>query len=193
MSRWTLAVAATALLMPATGIAQIQLGRPVLPHVEPFPDREKEPPPATVVPNQPPPAPPADEGRDLFRAAPGTFDPRFDRLLTPAELGMWFPQSATLWPVWIAPSHETYRRAGEVRPVEPTVRIVVEHRQVPPAPVPAPAPAMTLPAATVPLPAGHKKTLYVIPGCYAGDKPPRRDQLRAGCDMRNVRTISPVL
>jgi hypothetical protein len=72
------------------------------------------------------------------------------------------------------------------------MRIVVEHVLPPAAPI-VPAPAATLPATAVPAPAGHTRTLYVIPGCYAGDKPPRAEQLRAGCSLRNVRTISPVL
>lgn len=191
MSRWIFPVMVTLLLMPASGEAQRpRLGAPILPHVDPFPKPEKEPPPAPA-PSQPAPTVPSDGARDLFRAAPGTFDPRFDRVLTPAELGVWFPQSATVWPVWV--TSEPQRRAGDVRPIEQTVRIIIEHRQAPPAAVPPPAPAVTLPAATVPLPPGHKRTLYVIPGCYAGDKPPRRDQLRPGCDMRSVRTISPAL
>ena len=33
------------------------------------------------------------------------------------------------------------------------------------------------------------KTFYVIPNCYAGDKPPRQDQLRPGCNAADVRTI----
>ncbi len=37
------------------------------------------------------------------------------------------------------------------------------------------------------------KTFYVIPGCYAGDTPPRTDRLPGGCSSRNVRTIPPVL
>jgi hypothetical protein len=37
----------------------------------------------------------------------------------------------------------------------------------------------------VPAPA----TLYVIPGCYAGDAMPRAEQLRPGCAIENVRTV----
>jgi len=35
------------------------------------------------------------------------------------------------------------------------------------------------------------KTFYVIPGCYAGDKPPRRGTLPAGCDLARLRKVPP--
>lgn len=50
-------------------------------------------------------------------------------------------------------------------------------------------PAPVAPAAVTAPPAAPRKTLYVIPGCYAGDKPPRPDQLPAGCDARKIRTL----
>jgi hypothetical protein len=42
-----------------------------------------------------------------------------------------------------------------------------------------------------PPPPGVPKTFYVIPGCYAGDKPPQADRLPANCDAANARTIPP--
>jgi hypothetical protein len=197
MSRWLLCLVIGGVMLPANAAAQLpRLGAPMLPLVEPFPRApEKETPAPPAAPNQPSPPATAHGDRDLFRVERGTFDPRFDRLLTPAETGMFFPTGATVWPVWSAWGsswHEGYRRAGEVRPVEPTMRIIVEHRQAPAA-VPPPPPVVTLPAATPPPPAGHKRALYVIPGCYAGDKRPRRDQLRAGCDAKDLRVISPDL
>ena len=200
MSRWMLCVVVGGLMLPVNAAAQLpRLGATVLPQVEPFPrEPEKEAPAPSPSPNQPSPTAPASDDRDLFRAARGTFDPRFDRLLTPAESGMFFP-TATMWPagwpgMWVTPSPYAQRRAGEVHAVEPperTIRVVVEHRY-PPAPPAAPAPAVVLPAAAPPPPA-PKKTLYVIPGCYAGDKRPRRDQLRPGCDAKDLRVISPDL
>ncbi len=184
MSRWLLCLVVGGLMLPANAAAQLpRLGAPMLPLVEPFPrDREKE---ATA---------PASSDRDLFRAERGTFEPRFDRLLTPAETGMFFPTGAVVYPVWVQPYPvEGRRRAGMVHPEEPTVRIIIEHAPPPSAAVVAPpAPTVTLPAAAPPPPA-PKKTLYVIPGCYAGDKRPRRDQLRAGCDAKDLRVISPDL
>jgi hypothetical protein len=33
-------------------------------------------------------------------------------------------------------------------------------------------------------------TLYVIPGCYLGNRPPRAQSLPPGCDIKRSRTIS---
>jgi hypothetical protein len=41
--------------------------------------------------------------------------------------------------------------------------------------------------------AGVPKTFYVIPRCYAGDKPPRSGALRPGCNVANTRTIPAVV
>jgi hypothetical protein len=38
---------------------------------------------------------------------------------------------------------------------------------------------------------GTPKTFYVIPGCYAGDKPPRSGPLPRGCDRSKLRTVPP--
>lgn len=131
---------------------------------------------------------------DLFRASPDTYVPR-----PPDDLGMFFPPIAAPWPVWGPwfPGYSGYdpeisRRAGEVRPEPPTMRIVVEHVVPPPVSATPAPPATTMPAVAPPQP-GHKRTLYVIPGCYAGDRLPRAGQLRAGCSLRDVRTISPAL
>ena len=39
--------------------------------------------------------------------------------------------------------------------------------------------------------AGPPRTFYVIPNCYAGDKPPQADRLPAVCRMANVRRLTP--
>ncbi len=36
-----------------------------------------------------------------------------------------------------------------------------------------------------------RKTFYVIPGCYAGDRPPEVRALPAGCDLARLRTVGP--
>jgi hypothetical protein len=41
--------------------------------------------------------------------------------------------------------------------------------------------------------AGPPKTFYVIPRCYAGTSRPRADQLPAGCDVKDVREVPPVI
>ena len=48
---------------------------------------------------------------------------------------------------------------------------------------PTPQPRIPVTAAASP------KTLYVIPRCYAGDTPPRAEQLPAGCDASDVRAV----
>lgn len=53
---------------------------------------------------------------------------------------------------------------------------------------PADAPGIAL----APSRPGVPKTFYVIPGCYAGDKPPRREWLRPDCDMAALRIVPPV-
>jgi hypothetical protein len=125
--------------------------------------------------------PPPTE-RDVFVARPGTYAPRYDRRLTPAEMGLWFPPSTVVWPTILAAPP----------PAPPVVIVVVPPRSRSTAAPPAsPAPATPLPAATPASPAGPRKPLYVIPLCYAGDKPPRPDQLRPGCRLADLRTISP--
>lgn len=37
------------------------------------------------------------------------------------------------------------------------------------------------------------KTFYVIPKCYAGDKPPDKDRLPKGCLISNLRKVPPVV
>jgi hypothetical protein len=49
------------------------------------------------------------------------------------------------------------------------------------------------PRSEAPRVAAVPKTFYVIPGCYAGDTPPRMNRLPSGCSTNNVRTVPPVL
>jgi len=50
-------------------------------------------------------------------------------------------------------------------------------------------------AAVAPLgaPRAAAKTFYVIPGCYAGDRPPKDVRLPRGCDRSRVRAIPPTI
>lgn len=48
---------------------------------------------------------------------------------------------------------------------------------------PPDTPASVAPPNTAPV------TLYVIPGCYAGDKPPADGMLPSGCDVANLRIV----
>lgn len=46
-------------------------------------------------------------------------------------------------------------------------------------------------AAAVVLPRRPPETMYAIPGCYGGNRPPVADRLPAGCDIAKVRVIRP--
>ena len=51
--------------------------------------------------------------------------------------------------------------------------------------------AATSPPPAPPPPPGAPKTFYVIPGCYAGDRPPQTERLPPKCDAAQARTIPP--
>ena len=51
--------------------------------------------------------------------------------------------------------------------------------------------AATTPVPLPPIVPGKPKTIYVIPGCYAGDKPPRPEWLPRGCDRSRMRVVPP--
>ena len=48
-------------------------------------------------------------------------------------------------------------------------------------------------AAAPAAPPAQPKTFYVIPGCYAGDKPPSGDRLPPACDVTKLRTVPPAV
>jgi hypothetical protein len=112
---------------------------------------------------------------DLFRAKPDTYQPHPDRPLTvptPVIGGVYWPYVDTFQPV-------TRERLTAPRD-ERVVRIEIV---TPPPTRTEPAPAVAPP---VPRPPVVKKTLYVIPRCYAGDTPPGPD---THCDLTKLRTI----
>lgn len=118
--------------------------------------------------------------RDLFRARGDTFAPRFDE---PPEFDPRFPPCC----------HSLFGGPFVAVPPWTPPRSVVQHaprreRRERILPRPAP-PAERLPAAAP----GHPKTFYVIPRCYAGDKPPERATLPPMCDMAKLRTIPPAV
>ena len=82
--------------------------------------------------------------------------------------------------------HRLELRAPGYEPVTAGVRIAADEtlfyrRDLEATPRPAPAPP----------PPGVPKTFYVIPGCYAGDKPPQAERLPANCNAANARTVPP--
>ena len=53
--------------------------------------------------------------------------------------------------------------------------------------------ARAAPRSDAPRVAAIPKTFYVVPGCYAGDRPPAAGRLPTGCAAKNVKTIPPVV
>lgn len=116
---------------------------------------------------------------DLFLAAPATYAPGFHeppRLVDPRFFccdGFAGPVFVTAPPWWA---------------VQPQVVYVPVLVREAPRPAPPPAAPPAPPPALMP---GTPKTFYVIPRCYAGDKPPDPDALPPGCDIAALRVIPP--
>lgn len=120
---------------------------------------------------------------DLFRARPWTYKPRYDRvphgrfprhLFFPDSFGFAMPVYAPSppWPV---------SGAGSERETRDDASTVYVRPPADPQPLEPYAPGVPGPA----------KTLYVVPGCYAGDVPPRPGQLPDGCNVADVRAVAP--
>jgi hypothetical protein len=132
------------------------------------------------------------EPQDLYRVVPDFYrqrpDPTANRLFFP------FPGGGVpgpYWPYWPYPfpidgyygplvqhAYGARRDAGRFGP--PYGDFAEPPRETTPAAPPSPPP----------LP-GKPKTFYVIPGCYAGDRPPQPDRLPKGCDRSRMRVIPP--
>jgi hypothetical protein len=110
---------------------------------------------------------------DLFRARPDTYHRRRDDIIVAGGFGFFGPQLvyAAAQPIIVVVSHD---------PLEST-------RVAPPPVMPAPVP----PAPYVAGVPGRPKTFYVIPGCYAGDRPPEPDTLMPGCSISRLRVVPP--
>jgi hypothetical protein len=121
-------------------------------------------------------APDMTTERDVFLAGPETYKPRRGER---RSAGPFF------YPGPVVPEVVFVETIAPAVTVERTKVVYVE---TPVEREPAAAPA--LPAAPAPRRAGPT-TLYVIPRCYAGDKPPAARDLPAGCDVRDLRIIRP--
>lgn len=128
--------------------------------------------PEPVPPARPEPSAPRE---DVFRASQDTYRPRHDSL--------YFFPTAAFSSAYSAPE-------VVVQPVVVERTIVVE-RPAAPARDRAEAGAQPVPAVPAPVIVGVKKTVYVIPRCYAGDKPPEVSRLPPGCDLRDMKVIPP--
>jgi hypothetical protein len=146
---------------------------------------------------------PVADGRDLFRVPPDFYNRRPDsdgsRLFSPHPLPrfMWGPN----WPDTSVPVHgftgapvRGFRFTGSrcSGAWVPGSQVhgcsgawVTERSEVVPE-------ATASPSHTAPRMApGKPKIFYVIPGCYAGDRPPKLEWLPAGCDSSKMRVSPP--
>ena len=87
------------------------------------------------------------------------------------------------------PSEPTTAMAGraDAPRIDPPVAAQPPDAQPPPDRQPPGAPPPDVPPSVAPNLA--PVTLYVISGCYAGDRPPADGMLPAGCDVSKMRTI----
>jgi hypothetical protein len=136
---------------------------------------------ASLPDRTPPPLP--SERPDVFVAPPGTYVPN----PRPPIFNPGFPVFGS-WPYGYWDPYSSRHRRWHHDRDEYTDRSPREVER-PPAVAPAPAPEPEKYVAGVP---GKPKTFYVIPGCYAGDRPPERDRIPQGCDVRKLRKIPPV-
>jgi hypothetical protein len=127
---------------------------------------------------------------DVFRARPWTYRPGRSQLFFPGAGGYYpypyypFPY----YPSYSYPYSYPYPYPGQpfYRDPEPTVTVFppTPAEATPAAPAPPPEPY-------VPGPPGPPKTLYIIPGCYAGDRRPEPASLAPGCSISQLRIIPP--
>jgi len=114
-------------------------------------------------------------GEDLFRAGPDTYKPR--------------PVRDNRRAVFI-PTFVTREVVIEPVIVERTRVVVVEKPVERPPAEPEPAASVEAPALPPPALVTARRTIYVIPRCYMGDRPPEPSRLPAGCDVRDVKLLS---
>ena len=128
----------------------------------------------TTLPPPPPPSP--------FAARPDTYAPRYT--LPPFRAGN--GPGVSIYNGWLG--------FGPYIPVaEPLAPAAVPEQRLPPAPAEPPRtpepPKNPTPPEPVQIAAAHgPDTFYVIPGCYAGNRPPNPARLPKGCDLAKMRT-----
>jgi hypothetical protein len=150
---------------------------------------QPRPPAAVTPPNVPPP---------LMRTPPPpTASEAYWRAVRAASGPIGFPQATSGDQFtrnsrnrWRAPGPVIFPSVAYVEPPEPVYVPVYVPGPVVYVPVPAAAPSPPAPAdnraSIAPAPRRPEK-FYVIPGCYAGNRPPEPDALPAGCDIDKLR------
>jgi hypothetical protein len=184
-ARTPLAFAVALLLTPAVATAQVSRGAAQAPGIHitvpPKPEPPAQPGPLPV----PTPhhqgrfdrAPDPVPGEDVFRAGPGTYRPRKQSF--PYMAGGGFYPSGYIATEVIAEPLVVERPVV----IERTTVVEVEREPA--------GREETAAAPSRPFVTAKPRTLYVIPRCYAGDKPPLPERLPAGCDIRNLKEIPP--
>ena len=138
------------------------------------------------------------DGHDLFRV-PADFynrppDADVSRLFLPSQLPAFV--SGSYWPVPVRGFAGTqvhgFRFTGSRFSGTSVPGSQVQGLSSPGVTEGSPAAEATAsPSFSPPRTPGKPKTFYVIPGCYAGDRPPALEWLPAGCDISKMRVVTP--
>jgi hypothetical protein len=124
----------------------------------------------------------ADE-RDLFRVPPDFYNRRPDFDGSQLFFSEFLPTFVTTPYYWYAPQYPHIPP-----PVQLDARVDARRNTQREAIAESPV----LPSAPpTPISPGKPKTFYVIPGCYAGDRPPALEWLPRGCDTSKMRIVTP--
>jgi len=161
-----LVIAVSLVLNAGVGFAQDGLRSPVLPE--------------SVLPGPPPAA-----VQDIYRVPPDFYTRPRPPMPAPGP-GIGGPGLGVPWwwggPAWTVPaSRLDASRLRETSPSARDDRPRMPRRVSPAAPIPPYQPGA----------AGPPRTLYVIPGCYAGDRPPDSTRLSPACRDAEVRVLPP--
>ena len=131
------------------------------------------------LPERPIATPPPGPG-DLFRAGPNTYRPGTH----PDPVGPVILGGSSYWPYLTMPVPETPRVIEPSRVIAPSRSRFVKRETAPIGEIPnRPSAPLQSVAPSAPVVA---RTMYVIPRCYAGDKPP---DASINCDLSKLRTI----
>lgn len=168
MSARVFALSAALLFCSSSGLAQVGgLGSASLPARS---EVSKAPPDSQVhsVPQK----------RDRFRARPDTYEPgRHRRPRVRPYAGPFYGYGYGYG----------YDEEPSVAPTEKLQLLPESPREAPARRETAEEPKAVLP----PLATGPPRTFYVIPGCYAGDRPPVIERLPSDCDPSKLRVVPP--
>jgi hypothetical protein len=142
------------------------------------------------------PGPTVNVQGDLFIVPPDFYRTRPD----PESSRLFFPQ-VLVWPPGVPGVPYPWQYPLSQYPLSPYVDGPISpyvDEPVPEAGVDRPVdlleptqPIVEAPPPPPPMVPGPPKTFYVIPRCYAGDRPPPPGWLRPGCDRSKMRVIPP--